>query len=714
MNNYFAFRLRKDANNYYRYINGEVVLYSPPPSNPALASAYDIEGPDGWRDEGIRRERHPDYHGLFTSYSEGLRYVYDGAEIIKYVYDNEGVEGELQLEVLVRRDSDWLYTSYFIGDIDFSTFLNSFDGITVNTKDAGASALIKANDSVSYEVDMSFGGDIKQMLLTGVVLLNKTTWTISDDPGGDNVNAVNRPQMTIANSETGFGADVQTSPYAQDFGNINNKDNRIYISTYAQTLVVDYDFSLQVLPVSGVNYAAASITSGFFVFPAAGGASTPYFLYSTAPGGIDNANHILKGTINIPVNVGDILVYTSALDSAPSIEWHYNANPSLVKGLIAISFKTRYPASYANVIRYFDLAKAVLKQLAPDATLVSSFLNNATLTSVDSRPYWLYATCGDALRRLSGARLSITWKKIFQDLSSIYGLGIGVEGNVVRIEPLSYFYQDQLICDLGEVTNFEYAPAIDMMGNQLNVGYADQDYDTLNGKDETNVLQEYKLPINKVKTLIEFIADSRTDRTGAESLRINLTSKDTTDNKADTEVFLFELQAGGGIDPNGNPYLSLYQPNATVAGAITGIGSPDTAYNLTLTPKRNLLRLAPYLQSILYQRNGAKITFQTSSKNRDLVANLGSGPIAESGDLTLPIATPIFQPNLIKMKAIMPPNWQDLQSYVPYGYYTGTTNGVPFKVFPNKDGQTDAERQAVDLECIAHPDTDTSTFKRSV
>ena len=714
MFNFFAFRLRRDANSYYRFINGIVQLYNAPPTNPALASEYDIIGPDGWREEGIRRERHPDYHGLFTSYSEGLKYIGDGGEIVKYVYDNEGVEGLLQLEVLRRRDSDWLYEPYFIGDIDFSTFLSTFDGITVNTKDGGVSSLLKANDGVSYEVDMTFGGDVQLARLNGIVLLNKTTWTISDDPGGDNVNAVNRPQMTIANSETGFGADVQTSPYAQDSGSINNTDNRIYLSTYSQTLQVNYDFSLQLIPVGGVNYAAASVTSGFFVFPVGGGPSIPYLIYSTLPGGIDSANHIFKGTISIPVNAGDILVYTSALNAAPSIEWRYNINPDLVKGLITIPFQTVYPPSFTTVIRYFDLARIVLSKIAPNATLISDFLNNRTLKSFDSRAYYLFATCGDALRRLEGAKLSITWKRIFQDLSSIYGLGIGIEGNTVRIEPLAYFYQDVMICDFGEVSNFEYAPSIDLMGNQINVGYADQDYDTLNGKDETNVLHEYKAPLDKVKQLIEIIADSRTDRYGIETLRINLSSKDSTDNKADTEIFLLELINFGYIDNLGRSFYSLYQPNGLTPGAITGIVSPDTAYNLTLSPKRNLYRNGPYLQSVFFKRNGQKITFQTSSKNREMVADLGSGAISEKADVNLPMATPVFQPNIIRWKGIVPEDWATLKAATPYGYYAGTDRGVPFKAFPNKDGQTDAERLAFDFEGIAHPSTDTSTFKRSV
>jgi hypothetical protein len=147
----------------------------------------------------------------------------------------------------------------------------------------------------------------------------------------------------------------------------------------------------------------------------------------------------------------------------------------------------------------------------------------------------------------------------------IRGVGLGIENDVLVIEKTSYFFDKNVVIDLGEVSEFEITVADDLVFNTIKVGYANQDYDSVNGKDEFNVTQNYTTPHTRIVQELDITSPYRADSYGIELLRVNLDGKDTTDNKSDNDTFFLNVKRGGTY----NFYSGNVQYNANGANTIT-------------------------------------------------------------------------------------------------------------------------------------------------
>lgn len=68
---------------------------------------------------------------------------------------------------------------------------------------------------------------------------------------------------------------------------------------------------------------------------------------------------------------------------------------------------------------------------------------------------------------------------------------------------------------------------------------------------------------------------------------------------------------------------------------ITGVPDPATVFNVLLSPKRILLRHLLWINSVLHDLVGTKLTFQTTEKNADLRTVEGAVTIEEKADVTV-------------------------------------------------------------------------------
>src|ERR1051325_10685670 len=116
---FIYFLLDENNNSYYQY--GDTVLLS--------ASLKPLEfTPDGWKKIQIQNQRNGTYFALDRSFTIPLEYVKDGAQILKYIYYNFGVEAKVYMSICEQRlyfDSThygFYYTLLYRGEIDLANF----------------------------------------------------------------------------------------------------------------------------------------------------------------------------------------------------------------------------------------------------------------------------------------------------------------------------------------------------------------------------------------------------------------------------------------------------------------------------------------------------------------------------------------------------------------------------------------------------------------
>lgn len=710
---YFAFYLRRSATEYY-YVSGGNVLVSP-------TKRKLPEGPDGWREEGIRWERNMQYHGIFTSYSQSLNFINDGAKILRYVYLNFGIEAPLQLEVEVRNNSTWLYDPYFIGDIDLSTCALKAYGVSASAKDGGLNALFTANENVPYEVPIE-DSDCITVLMDGINLeanLNYISFSASGIVLNNNV---------VTEPEDAYPLAFVTQEGAYTIGNAGNSTPGV--PGYADNVILDVTapngFSSTITGNINLSYhnsggsaSGAKIRIKLYIFTdntftaLANSGNTVIFEDATflAPGQTRaiNQNVTYDFLFSQGQQVVPIITVLFQDPTNPTTEIVVNVNEDSQWDIGAIF---QLPSTITKAYRYHQVAEKMVKKLGNAYGAVSTWLSGPGNILWDNYPYRTAVTCGDALRGLtttaSGEPMTpairTTWRDLYLDCFGQWCMGLGIEGNNVRLERLPYFYDRNVkIADLGAVADLEVKTSIEDLYNLLQIGIENQDYDELNGRDEFNTTSSFLVERKRVKNTGEWVSPWRNDMYGIEYTRANLIGKKTTDSDSDNDTFLLSI----GTPPAGDVPNVLARPQLFPGNFAEGILFPDTAFNIDQSPGRKYRRLLPLIRAITYKMDGQTVKFQTSDKNQSLRSNLGAGIVDEDADVPVTQSVdPLFLPVLFTFTCPVPTDLHIKMAINPRGYLSFTWKGNEYRGFVIKAGQTDAENQTFEFELLATPDND--------
>ena len=149
----FKYYLRKKitAVSYvYYYVNTSGVVTT-------TGTPTEIEfAPDGWMDKSLEWKRGFEWWGVFTTMSQPLRFVKDGAQILRDVYFRQGVQGNCELYIEKLNRSTMLYELYYRGEVDFSKILDENNHVTANIMDGSYTETLKAREDTDYEIDIDF------------------------------------------------------------------------------------------------------------------------------------------------------------------------------------------------------------------------------------------------------------------------------------------------------------------------------------------------------------------------------------------------------------------------------------------------------------------------------------------------------------------------------------------------------------------------------
>ena len=147
-----------------------------------------ITEPIGWRSDEKEYARHKKYHGIFAKFSNSLKFIDDGADFIKLIYDLDGINAELRLT----RDEQHPHTDEWIrsydGFLDLSTYSIQDKQVSVKFNSSGLEQLLKARESEKVEIERlnTIDGKVLSALQTKMVLLEgrriflESTYDIED------------------------------------------------------------------------------------------------------------------------------------------------------------------------------------------------------------------------------------------------------------------------------------------------------------------------------------------------------------------------------------------------------------------------------------------------------------------------------------------------------------------------------------------------------
>lgn len=608
--------------------------------------------PDGWDKTKYKLGRHDTYLGINLSLTTPYRFWGDAKIILKHIYYKDGkINFDAYCKVVIRRRKDndpsdvWGYETFGNAyTVDFSNDneeepIEEGGFFNVRLIEENVFEQIEANADTEYDIEV--GDDGIGMILEGKKLEAEYNWLASDlDP----VNVVSATEyyivpMGLIKEDVDY---FRNYIYAQNQGvqvlglSIAANDSTRLLANDIPFINVDYTIEAEIVVdnVGGASDLQLRIDILQKPFSGSAGAFSTIFSSSIGLVGSTVINVSQSGTHTFDPNF--FSHYLTIRTPATSVQ---NVNISVNSISFKINNALALPPNTISTLRYNKFAEKVLSQASLNtATLATGFLGvyddwSNLSQYFNNLPFYTYVCSGNGVRGIADSKIKTTFKNLFQDARSRWALGMDVTGSVVDFKlHKDLFKKDTLIADVGEVSNLKRRTATDFLVNKVTCGYEDQTLDKLNAKYEANSEHQYSLRLKRIKTELDIKSSYRADVYGIEYTRGDLIGKNTTDNKADDDVFLLEgSDEFVGVDNT----LKRYSSPDTVTGVFSG----DTHYNIGLQPERFIYRWGSYFKGIRSTPDGTAtadcVYFVSAKKNQSLETFIDGWVITEGADINV-------------------------------------------------------------------------------
>lgn len=210
-----------------------------------------------------------------------------------------------------------------------------------------------------------------------------------------------------------------------------------------------------------------------------------------------------------------------------------------------------YP--YIN-IPFID-ASVMLGTIISRITNSNDYISSIEWVEEDSNNVYMALVAAESIR---GYEDKGFYHISFNDFSTwLYTLGYVItypsdkEIKFVNYEKL-FLNDSPTVLDKNDVADLEISATTDNSFTNISIGYTEQKYDSENGRFNVNGTFDYSTGlILKDENKLNLVSPFRSDHVGAELLvfqRINSNVTDSTDNKADNDIFSFRLNASRELD----------------------------------------------------------------------------------------------------------------------------------------------------------------------
>ena len=594
-----------------------------------FAPSLVIDEPIGWQEDDLEIDRHKDYHGIFTSFTNNLKFTKKALEYIVAAYKVAGINADLRLtkDVLVDKDGDVKFVTRYMAIADYNTMVINDNTLTIKFNSNDLAELLKSHESDEFEAERldSIDGAILPKLITNKVQIEGRSIVQSGESKikTDTVNSVWFSLYSGNNYITAPSVLINEGPIRHQVvtqwifgsGQFGYKEitasNFFYVNSTVQvpkaTISVRYDLEFEIATryanQSGPNkielrkYKYNKVTTFYDLVIV-----KPIFS-ETAYGPIyRKANGLFE--IEVEWDEALMLVYT------PSSPLAVTKQQIIVNEVI---FFEQSPE--LDFVFVHDLVKRLMHIISGRSdSFYSKYFGRKELGYKEDGEggligvmsgLWARAFNKDSEKYKS---LTISTKDALDSLGAVFNVGIGIETvnfkERLRVEDLKYFYQDRVVIKLpNQISNVKRSVDSTLFFSGLEFGYErGGDYEDSMGLDEPNTRVSYVTPIRKSKNKFKKLSKIRTDEYGLELARrkpqLLFPDEDT---RYDEGNWLLDLKRTIGTGYKQKDYTDRLQQLPT------GIHSPSTYRSMHFTPLRMLFRhswvfssgLDPYLDRFI-------------------------------------------------------------------------------------------------------------------
>lgn len=650
-----------------------------------------IDEPIGWDNDDKEFVRNEEYHGVFTNFSNNLKFIESGKDFILLVDEIYGINAQIRLTKDEKHPKTDLWVRSYDGYLDLSTKEIQDNQVSVKFNSGGLNQILKARESEQVEIDRttSMDGktidsiDIKIVSLEGrriflkslleskepdnyvslSIFSNGNTRTQS---GGVPVRFVNKSHEELQEVSIDSKGDQDSGSGGMMFFNISDKerildikiDNLKFRTNVTQDDDINsgfYQFSL-VRYTDGSSYTVKDRISLFY--------SDALAIQSNLGG--DQYRNPFTGRNNYPPKIQVVADYSTQIDllqgeslglevlikadmGSNFSRGHFDVTTQNITGNISVEENSFNPGTSSK----FVLAHELLDKLCQIYTgqkniFKSNFFGRTDIGYSKDGPgayngithgFWVRGFDKLPLPTETQANLfkpiTTSLKDALTSFNAIHNTGFGIEKNgykeIAIVEDLKYFYNRNVTIKLPEqVKKVKRSVATKYYYSSIEIGYEKGGvYDEAFGLDESNVKSTFTTVITRLKETYTKISKYRADSYGKEFARRKPHSEnDTLDTYYDNDNWVLDLKKGFNDVFLERKYGDDFEKTPT------GIFSPETATNLRFSPFNMLLRHGWILASGLTKYALDYVRYSSSVSNSNLKTKLiGKNEYSENGNI---------------------------------------------------------------------------------
>ena len=580
--------------------------------------------PIGW-DEGTYSIKRSDiYKGAFHEYTTSLKFHCDGGGkgFVDTVYQNEDIDGRIDVLVEYDCDGSGTYDTLFNGIINLASYRTDGEYTTVNIEKSDLLTKLFNRDeiNVNLESSLSIGGEVISNVNTETLPMHSTEiefiseWVIEDGyiySAIETYHSIASGWNAFYNhlaANTAMDFDITTAWTEMD--TLGDTKDVASIQASFMPPILELNTPGITTPVT-MNYEI-DFTGVYTDNQTIGGASRAADIYklnlyygkkdsgvimnviTLYNGGAYSAdpftdNFSIQTSGSFTMNAGDevylawFIQYTTFSGTCTmATSFAYD------RSVFRLSAITSYKATTAKAVMVHEALNQVVDSIADsNGNFYSDFYGR---TDSEKQTY-AQDGCGSLLAITNGLCIRefdkpiyATFKGLFDSLDCIHNIGMGIVDGKVRIEPLTYWYDGTTkIITLPLVNSFEQKNDNRRYINKIDIGYQKWESEFHGGLNDPNSRREYSTYVSSAKNTLSKLCTYISSSFSLEfTRRKNIEIAPTEDWRYDNDNFFISVvrAAYGILRPE------LYSDSYSIAANYPEV---DTAYNIRLTPVRMLL-----------------------------------------------------------------------------------------------------------------------------
>lgn len=728
--NEFKYYITDDNGNYYTADGmGNVTVQSTP-----IELRY---APREWETQKIKFKRTLTNFGVLKDFSYQVKFVRDGADILRYIYAIDGGESKANFVVhQIKHDTNTLDTYFELirTKIDFSAFRTDKHYTFVNLIDDDIDGALRAQYDTEYEWLMydkttsTYDPDLIDFAIHDFNAYEKSEFIISTRELTGN-ERVAKPQTDLTNQSNNTGLPVVVNNPSESIGTgttsahvLSNLGGWIFWNNLTISQIVSIQGNIEIkkrrVTVPFLNPIELRIydETGAFII----------VLGTHTFTGIGDESYVIPVNTTFVASPNIKYYFTLTIfGTVPALPLFFPHFVSIVPSNLTLTYKKKLE----NSLHKGYMLNTVFRKLVEKVTNgVGNSIDGdlADFSDINIHPMYDKAahilTSGQMLRK-TGDKIyfKTSLKKFQQFIKTAYSMDIAIEQNPSNIYSqyltcrylTKLFDKNLLIGTPQYVKDLQVEHGKEYQTKLVNIGWQQSSENTATGYVEYNVRNEYGNKSARENSKLEITSDYITDLTRLEKYKN--TPEGSTDNSSeDNEVCVFDCIANTSVIPiqgTTPPYIPPYILHRNITAVMSGVYD-NSVYNIFFTPKRCALRNIAFISSnyALYNNSDFySLVLNVTNKTPDLVTTnyfTGEGVISERTNIDTSQYTTLFKPfyiraNIAKQENILFNIFSNRFGYIEINYL-----GRIFKGFIWECEYTPDIRKDADIVLLAHPDSD--------